>query len=1175
MNSELDKRRHVHRSTARVSLFVGLVLAFVLLVVVPASASYEQVSTFGGTIEKPVPPGNFPEKAQLGGTGGMAVNVSGAGGVPAGTVYVAALDPNHPEGFVRIIRFDPDGTFRMQWTTPAERCGTPESLPACPPHATGARGAVDVEVDQTTGNVYAFNAEKSQVGAKLVQVYNATGTELITEFGEYTNGETTAASPGKLHGGFGLPGGIAVDASGNVYVFDINNSSDSFRYRLMKFRPQTPGDYSKYVYAGESEDVDPGTIKPGNEAKVPSKPVMDEAGDIYVAGENYIKKLDPSQPTAAPLCTYLVADAGLRGMNVNSATGEVFFYDYKDRKFHQLSSCSGGTFAEVATLNPTPKRGYVEALAVNPALKWEPSRAPGVLYGATSEAIGEVSGGEPGQSALGYIFAQAELHEPVVESESVSAVGFTSATLKALINPKGSATSYVFEYLTDAAYQANEPTDRFAGSSKAPIGGGKLGNGQSPVLASADLSGLIPGTLYHFRVVASSSEGSGTGEARTFQTFPLEGPGLADHRAYELVSPPQKDGGEVFPANPNSASCHGLCKPGGGSNRFPIQSSPDGGAVVYEGSAFSFGGASAVRENEYLSKRTASGWQTVPLSPSQQGSGEGFGSKAFNAELTEGLIYQGLPTLAPSAPSGYFNLYRQPSNAPSILSPLLLEAPPNRPPGPSLKLTYAGASADLSRIFFEANDALTAATAFAPAAVDGGETKKNLYEWVGGQLRLVNVLPGNAEAPAGAVFGGGKPGAALAVFAHAISDDGSHVFWTSEAGQVYARVGGSETIEIEHSGKFRAASADGSKVLLSDGCLYDLEAAACEDLTEDESEVSKGGFQGIIGQSEDLSHIYFVDTAVLTGENENDHGAKAQAGQNNLYAWQEGITTFVATLLPADSGEIFGDWAPSSVQRTAEASPNGRWVAFQSQAPLTGYDNTGPCKVISGTEQVVDGPCTEVFLYDSAEGELICASCRGSNERPLGGSTLTLMLFPEGSMPQPRYLLDSGRLYFDSRDSLTPLDTNDGVEDVYQFEPQGMGTCETQSGCVSLISAGRQGIDSNFLTADVTGNNVFFTTRDQLVAADTDELVDLYDARVGGGLPNPPTVSECQGEGCQQVPPVPPELTPTSPSVTDPGNIKPSKSCKKGQIKKKGRCIKKPKHKKQGGAAKHKRGGSR
>jgi hypothetical protein len=1162
---------------ARVTSILGIAVSLVFLAAVPASASYEQVSTFGGSLEKPTPPAVFPEKAQLGGASGMAVNVSGAGGVPAGTVYVAALDQTHPEGFIRIVRFDPNGSFRMQWTMPSERCGTPESLPACAPHPSAGRGSVDVDVDQSTGNVYAFNGEKNAVGAKLIQVFNATGTELITEFGERTTGEATAASPGKLHGSSGLPGGIAVDDSGDVYVFDLN-AADQFRYRLMVFRPETPGDYTHYVYAGESEDVDPGTVQSGGEAKLPSRPVVDAAGNLYVAGENSIQKLDPSTPTAPPLCTFLVKNAGIRGMNVNPETGEVFYYNYKDRKVHQLSPCTEGEFTEIGEpFSPSPKRGYIEALAVNPTLKWEASRPQSVIYGATPEAVGEAGGGEEGQSALGYIFAPPLSHEPVVEAESVSGVGSTTATLNAQVNPNGASTDYVFQYITQAAYEANEPGERFSGAGEAPLGGALLGGGQASLPASAVLSNLWPDTAYRYRVVATSSEGADAGEAEAFHTFPEEAPGLSDRRAYELVSPVDKDGGEVFPINPAVGSCHGICKPGGGSASFPMQSSSSGEALVYEGSAFSFNGG-AVRENEYLSRRTASGWQTTGLSPSAQGSGEGFGFKAFDAELTKSILYQGLPALAPEAPEGYFNLYRQPTADPLALSPLLEATPPNRLPGPALKLTYAGASADLSRIFFEANDALTEASAFAPEAEDGGESKRNLYEWQGGQLRLVNVKPGNAEAPVGAAFGRSKPGIGTvqAVLAHAISDDGSRVFWSDESGQVYLREDAQITKPIateglSDPGKFLAASADGERVLLANGHLHSLADESTTDLTQ-----GKGGFEGILGQSEDLSSIYFVDTAILTGEEENDHGDKAEEGKPNLYAWAEGTTTLVATLLASDSTETEGDWAPSSVQRSAEASPEGRWLAFQSQGQPTGYDNTGLCKAISGTEEVVYGPCTEVFLYDSLQGKLSCPSCRLSGERPIGASRLSRMANPEGSLSQPRYLLDSGRLYFDSRDSLSLFDTNEGVEDVYQYEPQGLGTCARAEGCASLISAGHEPVDSNFLAADPFGENVFFTTRDQLSLKDRDELIDVYVAREGGGIPGETEVarSECQGEACQ-VPASPPNDPPlASSSFKGAGNVDERKPTKKHRGKKH-RKARKARHKSAHKQAKHNRGGGK
>ena len=339
-------------------------------------------------------------------------------------------------------------------------------------------------------------------------------------------------------------------------------------------------------------------------------------------------------------------------------------------------------------------------------------------------------------------------------------------------------------------------------------------------------------------------------------------------------------------------------------------------------------------------------------------------------------------------------------------------------------------------------------------------------------------------------------------------------------------------------------------VLLQNGCLYSLESEECTDLTQ-----GQGGFQGIVGQSDDLSHVYFVDTAVLSGEEENSEGAKAQAGKINLYAWVEGETSFVATLAADDNfAGAGGDWRFSPSSRTAEASPDGHYVAFLSVEQLTGYGNVGPC----GKGFNLQGPCPEVFVYDSVAAKLRCASCNPSGAPPLGLSTLRLIAGSSDSL-QPRYLTDSGRLYFDSQDSLVPADTNERVEDVYQWEPEGLGSCEREEGCVQLLSGGREGFDANFLAADPSGANVFFTTRDRLVAADTDELIDVYDARVDGGFAQdsmlPP--QPCQGEGC--LAPPPPAADPPLPSagLQDPGNVNPGKRCAKGKVKRGGKCVKK------------------
>ena len=102
---------------------------------------------------------------------------------------------------------------------------------------------------------------------------------------------------------------------------------------------------------------------------------------------------------------------------------------------------------------------------------------------------------------------------------------------------------------------------------------------------------------------------------------------------------------------------------------------------------------------------------------------------------------------------------------------------------------------------------------------------------------------------------------------------------------------------------------------------------------------------------------------------------------------------------------------------------------------------------------------------------------------------------------QPRYLGNSGRLFFDSGDALVPQDSN-GTQDVYQYEPPGVGGCtealptfsQSNGGCVSLISAGTSGQESAFLDASESGDDVFFLTSSRLVPQDEDAARDVYDA---------------------------------------------------------------------------------
>jgi hypothetical protein len=106
--------------------------------------------------------------------------------------------------------------------------------------------------------------------------------------------------------------------------------------------------------------------------------------------------------------------------------------------------------------------------------------------------------------------------EPLITSESVDQTGTTTATLEAGIVPLGHATSCEFQYVENADFQASG----FDNATDVACTPSSLGSGFTYQAASADLSGLTTGAVYHFRVVATNSAGTTTGEEQEFQAGP-------------------------------------------------------------------------------------------------------------------------------------------------------------------------------------------------------------------------------------------------------------------------------------------------------------------------------------------------------------------------------------------------------------------------------------------------------------------------------------------------------------------------------------------------------------------------------------------------------------------------------------------------------------------------------
>jgi hypothetical protein len=307
------------------------------------------------------------------------------------------------------------------------------------------------------------------------------------------------------------------------------------------------------------------------------------------------------------------------------------------------------------------------------------------------------------------------------------------------------------------------------------------------------------------------------------------------------------------------------------------------------------------------------------------------------------------------------------------------------------------------------------------------------------------------------------------------------------------------TVLIGKGARFWTATPDGSSVFYTkEENLYEYNTvgATTTDLTPQAP--VHGSVQGVIGASEDGGYVYFV-------------------AAGGLYLSHAGVLTLIAPLAPKDNeqygGEVGGgDWEPGLGNRTAEVTPDGGGVVFMSKLSLTGYDSRG---------------LSEVFVYDARSGVLSCASCNPSGEPPVEGPTekneglAGLVPISHSNTYVPRWVSGDGdRVFFDSTQPLVSQDRN-GVQDVYEWERAGSGSCSVGvpgSGCVFLLSGGSSTTASWLLDASESGDDVFIITRARLLAQDQNENYDVYDVRVGGvsGLPGG---SGCVGAGCQGVPP--------------------------------------------------------
>jgi hypothetical protein len=1187
---------------------------------------------------------------------------------PSGDFY--ALNPTRDE--TQRLRAPANGTYTLTFegetTQPIPFDATEAEVQAALAALPGI-GQGNVKVDQRSPGVFSVQFVGALDATNVPQLVPSAGSVTTVRDGVLARLAKLTHSGELLYtlDTSGHPNALGLDpATGNLFVSDQTKPTSHSE--------RSPATLLEYGPTGSQlEAFGSGEVLGGPEGNALA--FGDAAQRLYVAGEDEGAAQILTLPQAGPLpeagsaraeAKKTTATLGAR-VNPEGASSTYHFQYLTAAKYEaqkKKAEEEGKTPAEVAEAAfagafETPESAPIgEDFYFDPASQSVSGLTPATLYRFRLLAHNE-NGAVAGEAAS---FAT----EPpaAVDSTSASAVTGESATLEAEINPLGDATSYRFEYLTEAEYLENGAT--FSGPNPptlAPLPDAAIGAGEADVAVFQHLQGLSPHTAYRYRAFAHNhcnsvqpaEDCTVAGPTRAFTTQSTAPSALPDQRAWELVSPPDKHGAGLLPISVG-----------------PTQAAASGDAIAYLASAPTEAQPEGnTNKTEVLSTHGPSGWNSLDLAiPHAQATGLSVGDgqeyRFFSSDLSLAILqpfgsfdpslspeaseqtaylHADFPTGDPASPCTEF-CYRPIATAKEGFA----DIPPGTAFGeegkcPERQLIcgpqFLGATPDLAHVILGSKVALTATKLPSNGA--------GLYEWSADRppaeaLQLLSLLPGEPAKPVVASLGtGGNPSR------NAISADGSRVVWITGEHHLYLRdTARGETVQLDAvqggSGAgqaesvFQLASADGSRVLFTDRqrltagsgggegksdlyeCRIEEEAGhlrcALSDLTP-ESTGEAAAVQGLLlGASQDGSSLYFAANGALAHNTvDNGNGPEQAQPANcsnssgvacNLYLYHAGTTTFIATLAAGSNGAGDSpDWGTQNRnlnELTARVSSDGRFLAFMSQRPLTGYDNRD---AVSGRRD------EEVFLYDAAanggQGKLICASCNPTGARPhgveyartnadqgglVGGERVWpndawlaanvpawTPYGPGESLYQSRYLSDAGRLFFNSSDALVPQDTN-GSEDVYQYEPAaGAGTppndtCTEASptygpaskGCVDLISSGTSKEESAFLDASESGNDVFFLTSAQLSHRDSDTALDVYDARVGGSEAEAIKPPACEGDACQS--PVSPPSDPTPGSLTfqGPGNLMgevkpppPSKKtvkCKKSRKLSHSKCVK-------------------
>jgi Fibronectin type III domain len=907
---------------------------------------------------------------------------------PNGTVYVG--------DYGRIQEFKPNGEFQS-----AFELGDAEP-----------QFVIALAVD-SAGNIYERSAVLNGEGDVKTQIPGV--REYSPAHALLQTFDTQAGSE---------PTHIALDGAGDLFVSD-RNSFASDPERSFEFRAFKPSG-SLYAVFGSDQVEEPSGL--------PRAIAVDaEAGRLYASASapegTHIAVVDlPTEgpPSVAnesvsdiqPTTATLHAVVNPRGFHTEAR------FEYVDRHSYETE----GGFASPNTAS-TPPADLGSVNKTDPIVAAISNLAPGTAY--IFRAVAENSAGEtPG------VAEPFETLPPVsIRGLTTQTVGPELVTIKFELNPNGQPSTYQLKYGTTTAYNVGKAT-------------GTLPISNSFAQKEVTFTNLQPNTEYHYRLIAENGYGTSESEDRVFTTelssaqerqvedCPLNGTvhgnasstlreennstALPDCRAYEQVSPPDKNGYGV-------STSGAIAFAGADLNEL----APSGERALFH-STGAFGGTTELGGfiADYIAHRTPAGWLTEPDLSYVAGADHFSVLWSFSAGLDSWLQLvrpdppAGTTKSEPSEATFYLHSH-SPDGSNSPASPPLLSAEGVAREG--YQLEPIAQSADFSRVFIGSNYPLLEGD---PRPFEGRGTDR-VYEVTGANtpssaLSLVAEVPtqlqGNScglntnnsrsenwASADGRTFLYSQP-----LFIHVVTncevgetpfslfarvDDGSPIQLSTESPNQCASTSPCHNAPPQ-TASYDGVSPDGTRVWfttprplidsdtdnttdvylanLENGQLKNLVQASAGDPTVSHPTPGQGaGVQDVLKVSPDGSKVAFVAAGVLT-ESENDLNESAEAGADNLYMFDASSeeTKFVTRLCsgPEKSGSVEDGACPQSLdfesggignndrilwegnKPPVQLTPDGRFLLFNSYGRLVPAD----------TDNVVD-----VYRYDFETGQLI------------------------------------------------------------------------------------------------------------------------------------------------------------------------------------------------------------